>query len=242
MLDYNDKIAILNEFLLVSSGKKSRYDMYMHTKSIGYKKIAKNFNGENVLELGSDESPTSSILVRWSSRLTVVDMFDKFTKKVDFDQELKRASFILAKWEEFEPKEPFSDIVLTDSLEHVDDPVYILSLCRKWLADNGRLHIIVPNALSFHRLIGAKMGYLKSPYDFNQNDIDSGHLRVYDIDILNNDIRQAGLLTEHIYGIQFKPMSDTQLSDFPDEYLVALEDIGDLFARNCAEIYACCKK
>lgn len=43
-------------------------------------------------------------------------------------------------------------------------------------------------------------------------------------------------------GVQFKPMSDAQLLGFSGEYIEALDAISHIFPKNCAEIYACCKK
>jgi len=92
---------------------------YLNTKRYGYEKILNYFIGKNVLELGSDGTATSSILVRWSDKLTVVDMTDKFTPQIKKDKRLNDAEFILSKWEDFQPIKKFSDILLTDSLEQV---------------------------------------------------------------------------------------------------------------------------
>ncbi|MFZ2956833.1 MAG: methyltransferase domain-containing protein [Candidatus Ozemobacteraceae bacterium] len=216
------------------------YRSYLKTKEFGYRKIAQNFSGGNVLELGSDESPTSSVLVRWSERLTIVDMVDKSSLKLLQDTALSSVNFVLSRWEDFSTDEKFSDIVLTDSLEHVDDPVQTLSLCGKWLAQGGHLHIIVPNALSLHRLIGVEMGFLETPYHFNQNDVGSGHRRVYDTTLIRHDISAARLAISRMEPIQCKPFTDTQSQQFSIPYIEALDKIARFFPDNGAEIYVCC--
>jgi len=221
---------------------KDYYIEYLKTKKFGYQKILENFSGSNVLELGSDGAATSSILMRWSKNLTIVDMMDKFTPLIKEDPLLSEATFIQSKWENFSPKTKFSDILLTDSLEHVDNPIAILKLTRSWLKEEGRLHIIVPNALSFHRLIGVEMNYLKSPYDFNENDIRSGHQRVYDFDTLKNDIKSSDLSIDKIEGVQLKFLTDAQLNNFNENYKNALNSLSNKCDEHCAEIYACCKK
>ncbi len=236
-----NRLEILEEEIKKYMDRSSGfYVEYLRTKKYGYQKIEKNFIGENVLELGSDGAATTSILVRWSKRLTIVDMVDKVSALLD--EEIKRAKFVKSKWEEYTPKELYSDILLTDSLEHVENPVEILSLVSNWLSSEGRVHIIVPNALSLHRLIGVEMGLLDSPYSFNQNDIRAGHKRVYDIDTLQEDIKSAGLKIEEIRGIQLKPLSDSQLVGFSEEYKDALECLSNICDRHCAEIYAFCKR
>jgi 2-polyprenyl-3-methyl-5-hydroxy-6-metoxy-1,4-benzoquinol methylase len=218
------------------------YQEYLRTKLFGYKKIAQNFCGENVLELGSDGAATSSFLVRWSKQLTIVDMEDKFNSLITEDKELERAIFVQTRWEEFQPNTLYSDILLTDSLEHVHDPVSLLYKIKEWLHEDGVLHIIVPNALSFHRLIGVEMGLLESPYSFNVNDIASSHLRVYDFETLSKDIQNATLKLKDIDGIQIKTLTDTQLSTMPLEYKTAMDSLSEICKEHCAEIYAQCTK
>jgi len=213
---------------------------YLNTKKYGYEKISNYFCGENVLELGTDGSSTSSILVRWSKKLTIVDMSDKFTSQIQKDKKLKDVDFILSSWEDYKPCEKFSDIFLTDSLEHVREPIKLLRLIKNWLSEEGRLHVIVPNALSIHRLLGVEMGFLNSPYELNENDISSNHMKVYDHNILKQEIRDAGLKIVVCEGVQFKPNTDIQLAGFDDSFSRALNNLSYMFNENCAEIYVCC--
>lgn len=220
--------------------KNPRYVEYLRTKKYGYEMIARHFSGERVLELGSDGAATSAILARASKHLDIVDCEDKISHLIAKDDALKKAHFIKSFWEDFKPEYEYSDILLTDSLEHVGDAVGILALIKTWLAPSGKLHIIVPNALSLHRLIGVKMGFLNDAHDFNDNDIASGHVRVYDFDTLNADIKASGLSLISMQGVQFKPLSDAQLSSFSAEYKDALASLNELLPRHCAEIYALC--
>ncbi|MGZ0076713.1 methyltransferase domain-containing protein [Methylomonas sp. YC3] len=224
----------------INEAVELRYKSYLKTKQYGYEKINKFFDGRNVLELGSDESSTSSILVRWSEKLTIVDVQNKFSRQVEKDRALKSACFIQAKWEEFVPNELYSDILLTDSLEHVEEPRLLLNIVSRWLADDGRLHVIVPNARSVHRLLGVEMGLISTPFELNSNDIDSGHQRVYDTNALKHDIKLAGLELLTLEGVQFKPMTDVQLSTFSEQFQDALNKLSVHFNEYCAEIYACC--
>lgn len=243
-MNYNTRLDILKEIIKkeqIGLEKTQRY-AYLNTKKYGYKKILNYFNGKNVLELGTDGTATSSILVRWSKELTIVDIKDKFTQQIKKDKKLKNATFILSTWEQYQPKEKFTDIFLTDSLEHVKDPIKLLKIIRKWLKKNGRLHIIVPNALSIHRLLGVELKYLKDPYELNRNDIESGHIKVYDHNILKSEIKSANLKILTCEGVQLKPNTDIQLVNLGDKFSKSLNNLSYLFNENCAEIYVCCTK
>ncbi|PPC91985.1 MAG: hypothetical protein CTY34_01740 [Methylobacter sp.] len=231
---------IINQHIEASA--KPSYQSYLKTKLYGYEKINRYFNGRDVLELGSDESGTSSVLVRWSENLTIVDKQDKFFRQIETDAALSAATFIQANWEDYRPERRFSDIIMTDSLEHVVDPVPLLKTVSTWLAEDGRIHIIVPNAQSVHRLLGVQMGMLASPYELNANDLSSGHLRVYDMQSLSRDLNNAGLAMEVFEGIQFKPLTDSQLAEFSNAFHRAMNALSVHFNEYCAEIYACCYK
>jgi 2-polyprenyl-3-methyl-5-hydroxy-6-metoxy-1,4-benzoquinol methylase len=243
-MTHTKKIKILKKIIKkeqVNLENTQRY-AYLNTKKYAYEKILDYFIGKNVLELGSDGTATSSVLVRCSKKLTIVDMQDKFSTQLKKDKKLKNAKFILSQWESFKPKKKYSDIFLTDSLEHVQNPVNLLKLIRSWLSKEGRLHIIVPNALSLHRLLGVELGFLKSPYELNKNDIESGHVKVYDHNILKEEIKQAGLSILSCQGVQLKLNTDVQLANLPQSFSDATNKLSYLFNENCAEIYICCTK
>ncbi|AGZ82409.1 hypothetical protein CFTD6683_08495 [Campylobacter fetus subsp. testudinum] len=229
----------ITEYMKKHSSRPA-YCEYLRTKKYAYEMILKNFNGKNVLELGSDGAATSAILARWSENLDIVDMNDKISHLIEEDLYLKKAKFIKSLWQDFKPQNLYSDILLTDSLEHIKDGVELLSIIKNWLSSDGFLHIVVPNALSLHRLIGVKMGFLNSPYNFNENDISSGHEKVYDFDTLKSDILKSGLKLISMEGIQLKPLTDSQLTAFKPEFKDALSSLSTLLPRNSAEIYAVC--
>lgn len=218
------------------------YCEYLRTKKYGYEMILNNFKGRKVLELGSDGAATSAILARWSKSLDIVDMNDKISHLIKDDSYLKKVKFIKSLWEDFNPDNLYSDILLTDSLEHVKEPVKILCKIKDWLDLDGYLHIIVPNALSLHRIIGVKMGLLQCEYELNENDISSGHERVYDFDSLKSDIKAAKLKLISLKGVQLKPLTDKHLVNFNERYKDALSSLSELLPRHCAEIYAVCSR
>ena len=124
-------------------------------------------------------------------------------------------------------------------LEHVDRPVEILNLAKKWLEDDGVILLGVPNALSFHRLAAVKMGLLKTPYELNERDFQVGHQRVYCSDTLLDDIQKTGLKVHKIGGIFFKPLSNNQIdSHWNEEMIKGFYELGKDFPNHCAEIYA----
>jgi len=89
-MNINLKLEILNDII-----KKKQLGLEKNQK-YGYERILNYFNGEIVLELRTDRMATSSILIRWSKNLKVVDINDKFTQQIKKVQLLNNATFILS--------------------------------------------------------------------------------------------------------------------------------------------------
>src|SRR3712207_8661366 len=58
----------------------------------------------------------------------------------------------------------FRSIVMVRVLEHLDDPVGILQKLERFLAPQGQLHLVVPNARSLHRRLDRKSTRLNSSH------------------------------------------------------------------------------
>jgi hypothetical protein len=122
-------------------------------------------------------------------------------------------------------------------LEHVDDPVSIMRRARSWLTDEGRLHIVVPNADSLHRYVGVELGILEGRTSLSDSDRRIGHRRVYSLDSLFADIRLADLRVLHWEGIFLKVLSNAQMLGWDWELIHALHRVGRYLPDRCAEIY-----
>src|SRR5262249_46091182 len=141
-------------------------------------------------------------------------------------------------FEDFETPRLFDDLVMARALEHLDDPVGLLRIMRDWTTSEGRIHIVVPNAGSLHRLLGVHMRMLKAPNAFSDADRMYGHRRVYDMGLLRSHLTEAGWHVEHIRGCFLKPLSNAQMLSFSPELLAAFYEVGKELPRHCAELYA----
>jgi len=144
-------------------------------------------------------------------------------------------------FEEFEPAETYNDIVMAGVLEHVADPVDLLRKASGWLERDGRLHIVVPNALSLHRRVGVALGLLSRPEELHPADLAMGHRRVYTWDLLKAHILESGLMISAKEGNFLKPLSNQQMADWSDDLLEAFQALGHELFDLCAEIYVQCR-
>jgi 2-polyprenyl-3-methyl-5-hydroxy-6-metoxy-1,4-benzoquinol methylase len=124
----------------------------------------------NALELGCFEGEFSAWLSRRFSDLTCVDASgDAISKaKARLRGDIK---FEHSRFEQVSLKARYSNIFLTHVLEHLADPIAVLSRINKeWLAEDGRFFLVCPNANAPSRQIAVKMGLV----DHNSAVTDAG--------------------------------------------------------------------
>lgn len=191
--------------------------------------------GRQVLELGCATGELSTLLSPWSDGYHIVEGSQH---NIDITRSrVPMATFVHALWEDFEPERSFTDIVACNALEHVGDPVQLLRKARSWLEPGGRLHAVVPNGLSLHRLVGVEMGMLHEPLELSEGDRAQGHVRNYTIDSLRADISSGGFDVAYLQGIFLKVVSNRQMLGWDWELIQALDRVGRRFPEHSAELY-----
>ena len=143
-------------------------------------------------------------------------------------------------FEEFQPKCRYHAIVMSWILEHVADPRDLLTRARDWLAPQGEIHLVVPNAESLHRRVGLAMGLLPRLNHLNESDIAIGHRRVYTWQTLSDHIAAAGLRLVEMQGLLLKPLPNALMESYPPDLRAAFFELSSLAPRLCSEIYAVC--
>ena len=204
-----------------------------------YETIKPKLVGKSCLELGPAEGEMTQFLINDFPELTVVEGSSELLAKIP---EYKNIKKIHGLFEEFEPEQLFDTIILEHVLEHVEDPVALLTRIKRWLAADGKLFIGVPNGNSIHRLAAVKMGILDRPCQLNSRDHALGHRRVYTPETLRKDIEQARFATLEIGGVYFKPVSNSQIQEsWTEEMIQGFFELGKDFPDFAAEIYAVCQ-
>jgi 2-polyprenyl-3-methyl-5-hydroxy-6-metoxy-1,4-benzoquinol methylase len=208
-----------------------------HLIRYNYRAMRPYLRGPAILELGC----ASGVMTRWLARefptLSVVDGSAKYIEEVKATVR-SDVQFHHSLFQDFRCHTAFNDVVMTRALEHIPEPVELLERIRNWVAPDGRLHLVVPNALSLHRRLGVYMGMLSAPNAFSERDRLYGHCRVYDPDLLRQHLVEAGWKVELVTGCFLKPLSNAQMMQFTPELLDALFEVGRELPRYCSELYA----
>ncbi len=192
--------------------------------------------GSSVLELGPAEGVMTETLLPYFADYTVVEGAEKFC-----DLLRKRYPQVVVEntyFENYSPNRKFDNIVLGHVLEHVDDPVSILKLCKNWLNEGGVILSAVPNSHSVHRQAAVLMGMLEKENSLNDTDRGVGHQRVYNLEQLKQDFEDAGCTVKASGGYWLKPISNYQIEkQWNQDMINAFLQLGENYPEIAAEIY-----
>ena len=158
-------------------------------------------------------------------------------------------SFVEGTFETVALGRTFDNIVLTHVLEHLDDPVGVLTrVNREWLSASGRLFLVCPNANAASRQIAVRMGLITHHAAITPAEREHGHRITYSLDTLERDASAAGLRVVHRSGIFFKALANFQWDRLlatdiiSAEYLDGCYQLGHLYPDLCSSIFLVCEK
>jgi 2-polyprenyl-3-methyl-5-hydroxy-6-metoxy-1,4-benzoquinol methylase len=218
--------------------KKLGFDIKLVEK--GFYIFKPFFFGTSCLELGPATGYMTRFLIGSFSSVTVVEGAKSLIDQIPNYRNLKKVNCL---FEQFSPMEKFDTIIINHVLEHLEDPVSIIKKAYEWLNDEGICIVGVPNAKSFHRLAAVKMGLLKSEYDLNERDLELGHYRVYDLELLKSHMEQASFKIKLESGIFLKFLSNAQIETFLDDKILdAYFSLAHDFYKNAAEVFVIAHK
>jgi 2-polyprenyl-3-methyl-5-hydroxy-6-metoxy-1,4-benzoquinol methylase len=200
------------------------------------KEVLENCRGNKLLDIGCGVGLLCDAV---SSRMKLVVGIDGSSKKIDRGRQFIKSPNVMlvnSLIEDYNPNDHFDTIVMTNILEHIDNPVGTLKCIKDWLASDGICIITVPNALALHKRIGRHMGLIDDFYTLTPSDKAKGHRRIYDADKLRSDLEAAGFTVEKLTGLFLKPLSSKQMESFELNFIDALYKIGKELPAYCSSI------
>ncbi|OZI20917.1 hypothetical protein CAL26_26035 [Bordetella genomosp. 9] len=164
-------------------------------------------------------------------------LIERYGKQADvpYDFELVHGYF-----ETFDTDRRFDVIEMGFVLEHVTDPALIVDRFSRLLKPGGVICAAVPNALSMHRVLGARAGLLPDLYALNEWDYKLGHKRYFDRSSFRALFEGLNLDVSRETGLLLKPFSTSQLEmlNLPEAVWNVLIHAGDLAPEYAYGLYA----
>lgn len=202
----------------------------------------------NCLELGSFKGDFTKRLINYFEDITCVEASDEAV--VVAKQKLGDSiTYVNSLFETVQLPKKYDNIILTHVLEHIDDPVGLLSRIKnEWLSDNGKLFLVCPNANAPSRQIAVKMGLITHNSAITPAEAEHGHRITYTLDTLERDAKDGGLNVIYRSGIFFKALANFQWDQLLNtdiiskEYLDGCYQLGQQYPDLCSSIILICKK
>jgi len=229
------------------AGKKYNYDFDGIVRSYMMRTFQPHFGAGPGLEIGCYHGDSTVELEKHIRDLTVIEASAE-AMAIAQGRVSKRVKFRNAMIEDIEFEPIFSSIFMINTLEHMEDAQSILSKVRTWLADAGKLFVLVPNADAPSRQIAVYMGLVEHNAAVTPPEWRHGHRRTYSFDTLERDLRKCGLNTIARGGIIFKALANFQFDRALDAgiidaaYVEACHRLGEIYPSFCASIYSISQK
>ena len=190
----------------------------------------------SILEMGPAEGVMTEYLINSGHLLTLLEgssLFCSSLKSRFPDVTIHNSLF-----EDFETEETFDVILMGHVLEHVENPIDVITKSSLWLKPGGFIFAAVPNAKSLHRQAAVLMGLLEVEGALNEMDLHHGHRRVYTPDSFRDMFIKSNLRVDVFGGYWLKPISNQQLEkDWSLEMLDAYMQLGERYPDLAGEIY-----
>ena len=227
---------------LEAIGIDSKYAMGVNSKITRFAfSLLEKFLTNRILELG----PAEGLMTKEICRAGFSPVLVEGSKTLSDNLKVKFPSLSVTHslFEDYSTSDKFDLIIMGHVLEHVEDPIGILSLFSKYLSKDGIIWAAVPNAMSIHRQVAVKMGLLESVYSLNEADLMHGHRRVLDMKLLNDMFESSGLIVTNSGGYWLKPLSNAQIeASWNDEMILAFAKMGMIYPEIAGEIYLTAKQ
>jgi len=104
-------------------------------------------------------------------------------------------------------------ILLSCLLHEVPDPALFLNIVYEVATQNTVVHINVPNAKSFHRLLAVEMGLISNEYQKSDRNLQFQQKSVFDIESLVKLTESAGFEVIERGSFSFKPFTHLQMEN-----------------------------
>jgi 2-polyprenyl-3-methyl-5-hydroxy-6-metoxy-1,4-benzoquinol methylase len=206
------------------------------------------FRSGSLLELGSYKGDFTQRFLAYFEDVTCVEASDVAIEEAR-SKLGDRVVFVNSRFEDATLPKRYDNIVLTHVLEHLDDPVKVLTRINdEWLSEGGRLFLVCPNANAPSRQIAVKMGLITHNAAVTPSEAEHGHKCTYSLDTLERDATTAKLKVVHRSGIFFKALANFQWDRLlatdiiSRDYLDGCYALGQQYPDLCSSIFLMCER
>ena len=197
--------------------------------------ILHQYNPQHVLEIGCGMEPLFKY-ADWNYQLwTVIEpsnIFCENAKQIVLDRKSEACVQI---YQDFFPTHEidgmqFDFIVCSSILHEVEDAELILRGMADACTGDTVVHINVPNANSFHRILAKNMKLLDDVHDFSERNRQLQQHRVFDMKSLTAEVEKMGFSVCESGSYFLKPFTHEQMFRMMEDHIIGEEVLDGLYA------------
>lgn len=231
-----------------NEGRKYAYDFDTIVRKYLLKRLAPYLKRDGAtLELGCYKGDMTEQILEYFQTVTVIEASSDLAEIVR-RRFPGKVSVVVSTFEAAQIGEKYDNIFIVHTLEHLDDPVGILTKIREWLTPAGRLFVAVPNANALSRQLAVKMGLVEYNSAVTPAEAKHGHRCTYTMDVLLSQLRRGGFGVLDHGGILVKALANFQFDQaisqgiVSDAYLDACNDLAKTYPELSASLFAVCAR
>lgn len=196
---------------------------------------------KTVLEVGCFEGSMTQLLNNYAFDIDVIEPSTDCINKVK--EKFPKIQFINTLLNDYNTDKKYDLIIISHTLEHIEDQVAALKKANSLLNKDGYLYVIVPNGTSISRLIANELGVIEYPCCVTSGEKEHGHYITYDLYTLERHFREANLNIFKKGGIVLKIFGNRQYEEafkhniIDDHFIDACYELGKSRPLDCASIF-----
>jgi len=213
--------------------------------------IIDKYKPQTILEIGCGMEPLFQFLNYKYEKYVIVEpsevFYDNAVEKADKDKRIIcHKNYFGIDHIEFNVE--FDMIICSSLLHEMDRPQELLDAIRNICTGNTVVHINVPNANSFHRLLAKKMGLIKDEHEMSERNLLYQQHEVFDTASLTGLLAQTGFEVVESGGYFVKPFTHDQMYQMMKNNIIDENVLDGLYLMTeylpdlASEIYINCKK
>lgn len=212
------------------------YERYLiHYRKRKIAEILGRFNHGRLLEIGCGLDPIFTTVTTFD-KLWVVEPAKKFfehavNEMMSFaepDRIVLKRGFLEDVVDDLQGQQ-FNFILASCLLHEVENPVAFLAAIHRIASDDTVIHINVPNARSFHRLLAVEMGLISNEFEKSLRNIQFQQNNIYDTDRLSDLVKECGFQIVEKGTFSFKPFTHEQMERMLQAKLLTPEMLDGFF-------------
>lgn len=188
------------------------------------------YKSSKILEVGCGMEPLFLFLDKYES-FSLVEPSKKFYNyAIKTSNNKDNVSIYNATFEDFSKsnENKYDLIIISGLLHELENPESFLEDLKRFCTKKTLVHISVPNALSFHRLLAVEMGLIKDVYELSDVQKKMQQFSTFSLEILRGLANKNGFKVLDSGSFFIKPFTHSQMNKIYKENIINQDILNGL--------------